>query len=166
MDWQQLLQNFGVAVTIIIFFGFCLISFARWVAPRLDKLVDRVLLFLDRVTDESNRLDRLEERVTTIWEYLLRRAGGEAVQKGLGTMNSPLKINEEAREMFKDFVVPLRLLYKELGSKLSPIDFSLEVERRFGEEFLYKICIPHNITQGSCVLIASQIAREPDTSPQ
>jgi hypothetical protein len=163
MDWLQLLNNFGLAVAIVFFLGFSIISTARWLAPRFDKFLDRVLLFLERVTNDSNRLDRLEDRVTAIWDFILRRGSSEVVQKGLGTMNSPLVITDEARSWMKDLAAPLKQFYREVGSKLTPPEFALEVEKKFGDELIQKICIPYGLAQGSCLIIAVQIAQEPDT---
>lgn len=159
-QWSQLLQTFGLAVFILFFVGFCIISFFRWAAPRTDKLLDKVVTFIEKATDYSGRLDRLEERVTTMWEYQLRCAHSEAVERGVGTMNSPIVINEQSKSWFGELAPALREFYQKEGKNLSFNDLSLEMERRFGAEMFKKVCIPYGISQGSCLLIAIEVAKE------
>lgn len=165
-DWLTLLQTFGLAVVILVFLAFGGWKLAQWLAPRFDKVFDRVISFVDKVERTDDRLNRLESKVETIWEFQLRRATIEAVQHGIGKMNSPLVISQEAKEWMGELAVRLREFYRRLGRTLTNSELALEIERRYGQEIVEKVCIPHGIFQGACLLIAMEVAKEGAAGPQ
>ena len=83
-------------------------------------------------------LSQLSRKVDTMWQFQLRRAGAEAVQRGMARMNSPVVVTEEAKGWLGDIAVPLRQLYAKVGRHVSDAELSLEIERRFGEEIVKK----------------------------
>lgn len=160
MDWSQLIQNFGIAVAILIFLAFCIISVARWMAPRFDRLMERWLSFIDRLSTQNARIDRLEDKVTTIWEFQMRRAATEAIQKGIGYMNSPLIIDQEAKAWFDELAEKLQAFYASLDKNISDTDLALEIEKKFGDDIVKVVCIPKGLYQGACLLIAAAVAKD------
>lgn len=124
-------------------------------------LIASVLSFLGIVYLAGVKIARLELQVNTIWDFLMRRALGESVQKGLGTMNSPITFNEDAKKLFNSMSSDLKNFYKTLSKNLSHSELLQRLERNFGDKILREICIPNNLTHGSCLLIALSVASEP-----
>lgn len=108
----------------------------------------------------AERLAKLELKVDTVWDFLVRRAFGEAVQKGVGTMNSPFTLTAEALEWLADLKEDLQELYQGLPKPLSDSDLMLEIEKRYGADIVTKICVPYELSQGTCLLIAAAVARD------
>ncbi len=106
------------------------------------------------------RLARMELKTDTIWEFQIRRAMSEVVQNKIGTMNSPIVIKEEVKEWIGEIKYKLRDFYRKLGRNMTDKDLLLEIERNFGDELLSKVCIPHELSQGACLLIALEVAKE------
>lgn len=106
------------------------------------------------------KLSRLELKVDTIWDFLIRRASAEVVQKGLGGFNSPLIINDEARDWFNGLAEDLKKFYANQGRHLSKRELYFEIERRFGDRLLKEICIPRGLNLGACLIIAQEIAQD------
>jgi hypothetical protein len=77
----------------------------------------------------------------------------------MATVNSPIVVTEEAKSWLDDIAVPLRQLYQKLGRHVSDIDVRIEIELRFGDEIVEKVCIPHGIDQGACLVIALAVAK-------
>lgn len=106
------------------------------------------------------KLATLEVKVNTMWDFQLRRAYSESIQKGVATINSPLTVTPEAKEWMNELAVKLRDFYSKLGRHLTERDLAIEIERRFGEEILHKVCIPNGLYEGACLIIAMEIAKE------
>jgi len=107
------------------------------------------------------KMARLEVKVETIWDFLLRRAMGEAVKQNLGTVNSPLTITEDAKQFFAAFANDLREFYKSCDPKQTDGQLMLEIERRFGERLVTEVVIPNQLDdRGACLLVALSIAKE------
>lgn len=162
IDWISLLQTFGLAVSILIFLAWCCIRIAQWSAPRIDQLVLRMFKGLDIVEKFEDKIRELEERIDLLWEFQLRRAKVEAKEKGVGEINSPIKISEEAKLWMKELTNELKAFYRKLGRTLSETQLAEEIEKRFGKEIVEKVCLPHGLFQGACLLIAMEVARSTD----
>jgi len=105
------------------------------------------------------RLAQIAVKVETMWQFQLRRGIAEAVHHGMATVNSPFVITEEAKSWLDDLAVPLRQLYQKLGRHVSDTDLLIEIELRFGDEIVKKVCIPHGVDQGVCLVIALAVAK-------
>lgn len=105
------------------------------------------------------RFARMELKIDTVWDFQMRRAQSEAVNKGVATMNSPVMVSDEAKQWMAPIIGPIREFYVHLGRRMSDRDLYLEIERRFGDQILREVCIPHGLDQGACLLIAVQAAR-------
>ncbi len=75
-------------------------------------------------------------------------------------MNSPLVINDEAKSWLTDIASELKGFYRSVGKSMSEIELASEIERRWGDELIRKVCIPHNMQHGACWLIAMAVAKE------
>jgi hypothetical protein len=127
------------------------------ISPELIGAVASIGLF---VFTFGKRLGKLEMKIDTIWDFLMRRAMNEMVSKGLGRMNSPMVATEESKEFFSGMASELKAFYKIKGRKMKEKELLLAIEKKFGERILKEVCIPHNLTCGSCLHIAKEIAQE------
>lgn len=103
---------------------------------------------------------KLEVKVDTMWAFQMRRSISESVQKGVATMNSPVKVTPEAKAWFETLRAELQAFYAKLGRKLTAHEMALEIERRFGDRMLKEVCIPQGLYEGVCLLIAMEVAKE------
>jgi hypothetical protein len=109
------------------------------------------------------KLAKIEIKVDTMWDYLLKRAAAEGVNRGLLTLNSPLKITAAGRAMLETLRPRLREFYEAHGQGLSEQDLARELEAAFGQDLVREVCIPNNINLGVCVLIALGVAKGVET---
>jgi hypothetical protein len=108
-------------------------------------------------------LPKMQAEHAIIWDALLKRGAAEGINKGLFTLNSPLKITPEARAMLTELRAPLQALYAELGPNISEQELGKEIEKRFAPEIVKKVCVPNGINLMACILIAIGVARGTDT---
>lgn len=108
----------------------------------------------------TTRLARLELKVDTMWDFVMRRALAEGVAKGIGTLNSPFLLVDEAKVWFEPLRDDLHKFYRERGFRLSDKEMFQAIEREFGARLLVDICIPHKLYAGACVLAAIEVAKE------
>lgn len=167
IDWVSLLQTFGLAVCILFFLGFSAVRIAHWVAPRLDKTFERFLKGLDKVETFEDRITRVEERIDLLWEFQLKRASVEAEIHGVGKMNSPLVVTEEAKSWLSGMKSELQTLYRNLviefvktNRAMTDAHLAEEIEKQYGQRIVETVCQSKGLSQGSCLLIALQVARE------
>ncbi len=118
-----------------------------------------VLALLSIAYTVSVRLAKLELKVDTIWDFLVRRAFSEAIEKGAATMNSPITITPESSALMQEMRPALRIYYCEHGYKLSDSELMLDIERRFGNELLQKVCIPNKLTADAVMILAVLVAK-------
>jgi hypothetical protein len=109
------------------------------------------------------KITKIEVKVDTMWDYLLKRAAAEGVNRGLLTLNSPLKITPEGRAMLEKLRPKLREFYKQQPCELSERELARKIEAHFGDELVKEVCIPNNINLGVCVLLALGVARNTET---
>lgn len=124
-----------------------------------------VYLAGSKMTRVETRMEDIETKVGIIWEFLLRRAMGEAVLKGVATINSPLIITSEAKSWLDPLKPALQAKYLSSWQKLSDRDLLLAIEKEFGSQLAKDVCIPRHLNSGACLLIAMQVAREANQSP-
>jgi len=120
-------------------------------------------LFLTDLKDAKNQLARLgavEVKVDTMWAFQIRRGMVEVVERGAGTMSSPLTFSKEALEALDPLKHALILFYKGLPKGKSDADVLLEIEAQFGEQLLEKVCLPCRLSHGACLLLAYAVAKQ------
>ncbi len=101
-----------------------------------------------------------ETKLNVVWGFLMNRAIGEAVQKNIATFNSPVIISEEAKRWMSGIADQLRDFYVRLGRRMTEWELALEIERVYGDRILKEVCIPNNLSQGACLLIAVEVSKE------
>ena len=107
----------------------------------------------------------LQLKVDTMWAFQMRRAMSEVVEKGIGTINSPLIFSKEARGALEPIKAALIDFYDNKvteDEKLNDSLFLLAVERVFGKELLELVCVPCRLTHGACLLLAMAVAKQSD----
>lgn len=117
---------------------------------------------MEELTDElqkiTNLIAQIQVKVDTMWEFTLRRGKIEALNAGIADMNSPIVLNDRAKELIAPLVHELVALYNEL----KPIDdtsLAIAIERRFGEEIFSYVCAPAKVHLGACLVLANAAAK-------
>jgi len=109
----------------------------------------------------TNKISKMEVKVDTLWEFLLRRGRVEAIEKGIGEMHSPLEYTEE----IKDWACKLELGKKikehcsSLKDKTKDSEMAYEIEKKFGEDIVLNVCIPKKISMGACLVLAVDLVK-------
>ena len=120
-----------------------------------------VLGWLDTRFSNRERFAKLEVKVDTMWDFQMRRAESETIIKGIGQRNSPIRItNPSVFEWFKGLEEELQKFYLEKGKFLTDRELSLEIERRFGARISAEICVPQQLTEGACLIVAMALAKQ------
>lgn len=130
-----------------------------WVVASIIGLFTLAITLLSGSFIFGARIARLEVRVDTIWEFLMKKAIGEALSKGVATMNSPLVPHEQVYEWFKDLKDDLEKWYKEQGAGKTDNELALLVEQKFGDKILKEISLPHDLTHSAALVVAIAIAK-------
>ncbi len=124
----------------------------------IPRIQDDLNMAVDKATKAAERTASLEVKVNTMWEFQLRRAEAEVVQKGLGSKNSPLIINDDAKDWLVEMAPQLRKFYVGVSDQPDS-DVLLLLEKEFGAELMEKVCIPRGLGHGACLLIALAVAK-------
>jgi hypothetical protein len=106
---------------------------------------------------DIERMTRIEVHVETLWDFHIRRSMVEATNKGIGTLNSPFIMNEDAaHEIGGNLKDELLAWYHDLPDKdsINERDLFIRIEGAFGDRLIRDMCIPHGIQEGTCILIA------------
>ena len=101
----------------------------------------------------------IQVKVDTMWEFTMRRAKAEIIAKGLGDVNSPIKLTKEAKAMIShNLATSLVQLYHEAKPN-NDVDFAILIEQKFGDILLKDVCIPHGVQMGACLILAIDAAK-------
>lgn len=119
-----------------------------------------VARFNTRMVRIEERLKNLKERLDKQWRFQINRAKSEAVKAGIATVNPHLRISPEAKKWMDELKLRLRDFYATMGRHLNEFELMEEIEAHYGQEIADNICIPHGLTQGECLLIAMEVAKE------
>ena len=109
---------------------------------------------------DKNKFNSLENKLDTIWDYLIKRAETEFIIKGLGTINSPYLITAEVRSWYEPISKELKTFYIRTGVNLTSQELFVMIHKEFGDWIKDNICIPHGLESGSCILAAIAVAKE------
>lgn len=156
-DPHDLLTTGGITA------GIAVLSFLGLIVKQVFSAASKIAILIEEVkqiAELRRSIDVTNERVNTLWGFLLSRGIAEAVTKGVATMNSPITVTEEAKAWFEPIVAQLRTFYDGEGRGLSDVNLAIEIERRFGDRILKEICIPHGLFMGACLVIALQLLRD------
>ena len=62
--------------------------------------------------------------------------------------------------MSKELGDPLRDFYRKIGRPaMTNAELAFQIERHFGSEIVDKVCIPHGLSYGACLIIAIAVAK-------
>ncbi len=122
----------------------------------------------------DERMDRLElekmqERVNTLWMFQMRRGRLEVTEKGLGEFHSPLELGEVAKQAIAPMEAELKRWYRnEDGDRWSMPDFIVNLEKNFGERLTEEVCPAAGVDHAGCWWIAASVLRpmEADASEE
>lgn len=123
-------------------------------------IVLAVATFLHTIFKFGGELSKVKERVDIMWEFLMRRAISQAVNKGFGKMNSPIIISKEAQDLFTKLQSELQNFYQKKGFSLSDGELMFQIEKFWGDRIVKEVCIPNNMTEGECLVIAAAVAKQ------
>lgn len=110
----------------------------------------------------STKYAKLELKVDTMWEFLMRRGKAEAVRSGMAQLNSPIVFNAESMTWMDPFKPELQRFYAAFlkeNPKPTDMQLSFEIEKTFGDRILKEICIPKGIMLGACLQLAIAVAK-------
>lgn len=107
----------------------------------------------------ATRIAKIELKVDTMWSFQMRRAMSEVVEKNLGVMESPLVFNSHVIKELDPMKEALQTAYHRRWVGLTDAEMLLEIERDFGDQLIHRVCIPHNLSHGACLLLALTIAK-------
>ena len=124
------------------------LSVASWIA---------LLAFIVKV---SMRFGALELKVDTMWGFQMRRSMTEVVSSGVGTLNSPLVINEEVMSSLDAIKPKLIDWYENYEGRASDASVLLGIEQAFGNELMNRVCLPCKLSYGACLIIALAVAKQ------
>ena len=108
------------------------------------------------------RLSKLELKVETLWDFQLRRGLFEGLDKDLLVKNSPIRITEKAKEVFRPLTPLLKDFCSKIKATVSDSDLTLLIEKEFGPVIVKSICVPLGLNHSSCLIIAAAIGRGKD----
>lgn len=129
-------------------------------------LIGYVKLYYDQRHLYDSRLTQIEVKVDTMWRFQMRRAFSETLERGIATMNSPLKFIPEAIKRLDPIRSELVGFYQNYLMKNhinSDAAILWHLEEKFGKRLLEYACVPCALSHGSCLLLALAVARETDS---
>jgi hypothetical protein len=114
----------------------------------------------DILWDQKKQNDKTETDQKTTWSFLMRRAQSEAVQKNVGVISPRLVIDKASYDLFPDDLRTKMVLELQPHCRtMSDGAFMLEIERRYGDEILHRVCIPAGLNSGACLWVAADLIR-------
>jgi hypothetical protein len=172
---------FGISIIVVVVLGavFTTIDFMKNL--RQDEIIKNqtyvIKHLLGLVNTNQNKIEELtniintyasaarsalevDQKVSIIVDMLIRNAKTEAIIKGLATINSPLLISDEARNLFSPMAEELISYYETCGKNLSEADLFIDVQSKFGDKIFDEICLPLKIMSNACISLAIAFMRE------
>jgi hypothetical protein len=123
-----------------------------WFHGRISELENQRLTTISALAE-------LNVKVTTMWDFQMRRAMSEVVNSGVGKMNSPITFKPEVIKQL-DPIKPQLIIFGEKVKDLNDIEATLRIEKEFGKQLVDLVCIPFGLTHGACLIAALMVARQ------
>lgn len=120
-------------------------------------LIISIMTIATVLYNSATRMAKLEVKVDTMWAFQMRRGAAEAVTNSIATINSPLNFHADALAALSPMKERLSLFAQE-HTGIPEVDFFMLLERAFGDELVWRFCIPMKASQGACLLAAMQVA--------
>ncbi len=162
--FAEILTDIGIVVGAVVGVG-TFISMVYW----LFRKFNRIEFQTEKIPGIEEAIERIAVKQTDhemkVWRFLMDRALAEALNKGLGTKNSPFIVNDEVRKYYVNLIGDLRTYYDSTGHKLTGEELFREISSIFGERLLKEVCLPLNLDAGSCVTVAVALAAEKIVDP-
>lgn len=127
-------------------------------------LIAGIAAFIIKFCSIISDMAKLELKVDTLWDFLMRRSIAHGLSEGKLYMNSPVSPSASMEDMLEPFVPDLKQFYAKEGYKMTDRDLFIEIERRFGDRMMHDICIPANVYQGTCVLAAVKVVQKKEAA--
>lgn len=105
------------------------------------------------------KMTRLEVKVDVIWGTLLKRALVDGVANKLMEVNSPIRLVNNSGELLAHMAPELQAFYRDKCKGLDEKAAAAEIEKVFGDRLIKEVCIPNNISNLVCILIALAVAK-------
>jgi hypothetical protein len=118
------------------------------------------ILAIGAIAYLSLKVARIDSNLKAVWSFLIRRAAAKVVEKGLGTMNSPVMLHVDVD--VDTIMRPIAGRLREFGRQRRQLNdeaLMLEIEKTFGEQIMREICIPNGLSDGECLILAAKVAR-------
>lgn len=147
-------------ISVVVSIGSFMVSLIAigTVVFRIGQMVER----LNKLENTAVDVAKIQVKVDTVWDFQMRRAFAEAVNKGYGEMRSPLKIDSIYVDAMKSIVPDLHKWYSSIQVKPTDKEIALEIEKRWGKLLVENFCIPHGYEYGGCLAIALSVAKGKD----
>src|SRR5713101_7508947 len=103
-----------------------------------------------------------KKEITQVWDFLIRRARAEMVYKGFGKITSPIQITAKAIEAVMPILSEMLPFYAALVKdkpKISEREMFVAFEEKFGDYIVEKVCIPHGLNAGACLLAIISVCK-------
>lgn len=159
---SMLIEDLGVLCGIVTGIVMLFIAMSHYFGKESRQLHTR----LNDVDDEVHAIQILvgefKVKVETLWDFQMRRAAGETIKTGLGTLNSPLKIDiVKAKKVIPPTLqASLQTWYGSINKRITDDrELLFEIERNFGGLILKEVCLPNQLAHGQCLLLAAAIAK-------
>lgn len=105
-------------------------------------------------------LGAIKTKVDTMWAFQMRRAMSEVVERGIGTINSPIVFTEQAYLAMEPIKAELLAFWTVVVQPISDPDALLLIEATFGARLLHMVCVPCALSHGACLILALSIAKQ------
>lgn len=110
-------------------------------------------------------VDRAQEwKINTIWTWFVRAAKSDAADKGVVTVNSPMKISDKSRPLYNNMISALREIYRQefrkKGKEPSEVELSMIIANQLKEELWDEVCNQTGMNHGECLIGAVALAQE------
>jgi hypothetical protein len=140
----------GIAISSVLSL-FSIMSIAYLAGVKITRVETQV----EGLKDDTRELSASLKNIS---EFLFRRGTAEAVINGKATINSPIKISDEAEMIFQDLKPDLKKM-GQANPGMTDVELAFLIERKWGDFIMKNICIPHKMTQGACLVFAVELAR-------
>lgn len=124
-------------------------------------ILTSIVGFIVTYAQSRERFAKLEVKVDTLWDFLVKRGAVEAYHKDLITINSPVEVRASSYNYVSDSLqAEIQQWYAAQQCKLADDkSILLGIEKQFGARLFQEVCLPHRLTHGECLLIAAAIAK-------
>jgi len=102
-------------------------------------------------------------KVDTMWDSIMKRGIVEAVNRGLMTVNSPVRLTHEGASAIETLTPVLRNRYEKEWCNFDERQLAYAIEHEYGTQIIKEVCIPEKISYMSCIAIAVAVAKGTNT---